>query len=411
MKNFLKIFFLCLLLLFAEVPAYAQQNIHVFFVGSAIEFAHSVPANTFSGAAGEVYIFSPSPSQSVTFYISNTAASSYSLTYQIFATGNPVVSDYSSNKLYWSALPTWSVIGGFSTSAAVTVTVPSKGTLSISTPQTTGAQIALVLNNSTGTSAQLENMTIVLASQGAIPVSAIQGTAPSGTTPVGNPVYVGGLDKSFNQVQPIPITHAVSGNDFGLDLGNPAGPSQTFAQVRSFGLSGNAALPAYSYAENNQASVFIAQVGGAIAPTQNAQQPNSLFTTTGGVVFTASGTFSSSTFSSLTIGSPGVHSGCVAFVNVSTFTGTGVTANFYIQDSTDNANWNDRISFLQVTPGTNLKQIAAVTGGSINPSALASETLTAGTVVNGNLAPFLRVGLVLAGTTPSITYTMTVTCQ
>lgn len=360
-------------------------------------------------AFNQTYVMTPiTPSAGVCIFVTNdNPTSSHSFSVSMFQTGNPSLVSYHGFTQFWNPVQIFNSPSS----------VAANATVSFYANTTAAASIAVIFSGASSAAGSPDTAEIFLVQSdagtcgSASQAIAVQGTAPNGTAPSGNPVYVAGLDKSHTQVRAIPITNAVSGNDYGLDLGNPGGPSSQFTSVRSFGVNGDAALPAYAYGEQNQATASIFQIGAGPAPTSNAQQPASLFTTTGGVIYSVTGTFTTNTISNLTLGSPGVHEGCEFILLITSSSGTSPTLNVFIQDSVDNATWNDRIAFLQATQSANRTQIAALSPGSINPVVPATNALTAGTVVNGNLGPFLRASYVLGGTSPSFTLTIKATCE
>jgi hypothetical protein len=398
-------FLVALAIVFANPGAAAAANPDRVISGASyyVTLASGVAWNQLSAN----YIFTPeSPNVGLCLFIENqNPTSAHTLTVTAFQTGNVSLSSYANSTALWA---TDSVQGA-------PTSIPHGSVASAYVATTGAANVAIVISG-TSTQSGTPDTANVFAVQTTSPacgpagITAVQGAGTNGGPLVGNPVLVGGLDKAnnpANYLQAFPLTGAIP--DYGVDLGGSGGISSTFAGVRTFGSSNNQALPAYAYGEENQASTFANAVGAVLAPTQNAQSPASLFTTNGGVVFKVTQTVTVSTIQPVTSGSPGVHDGCVALLNVTSVSGTSPSLKVYLQDSADNATWNDRIAFTTVTAVGS--QIAAIAPGSINPVAPATNSLASGTVLNGNLAPFLRLSYVVAGTSPSFSLNVTVTCQ
>ncbi len=77
----------------------------------------------------------------------------------------------------------------------------------------------------------------------------------------------------------------------------------------------------------------------------------------------------------------------------------GDTLNIYIQESIDNSNWNDIISFVQLNGESAAQKILAKINCQVAPEtelgAMADGSLAAGSVLQGPVGPYLRAKWVL----------------
>lgn len=176
----------------------------------------------------------------------------------------------------------------------------------------------------------------------------------------------------------------------------PANPNRPAAQINS---SNNtfAQTPANTLAENDQGGIF---------------------TMSSGFNYQATLTVSQTTVIPLwNITQHGVFQSCTVFERVTGATGTTPTLNTYLQDSPDTLGWNDHISMPQATtagawegtaPVFTGASLAAITSGAVVTT---NRALTAGSVVPGPMAAYGQIVFVPAGTTPSFTINLGVTCK
>lgn len=92
-------------------------------------------------------------------------------------------------------------------------------------------------------------------------------------------------------------------------------------------------------------------------------------------------------------------------LDVTVVSGTTPTLNVYIQSLLpDGTNWDDVVSFTQVTAAS--RRVARLSGLANVEAAANDAALTAGTVRSGPFGPLVRVKWVIAGTTPSFTFSV-----
>lgn len=410
MRNFLaflyRLFILAIVAALICPRSFAQQDQIVSGGGYYLTLAQNVAWNQLS----QNYIFTPlTPDDGVCLYIqNNNPTSAHSFTLQIKQTGDSSLTKFQGNSAKWTAATVYNTPASVSAGAVVSlfasiqaaarVTVAISGTSSASgSPDTAnifGVQTATGVCGAAG---------------GAI---AVQGPTAPGQVPTSNPVYVGGqvIDQA-NELGPIPLVAQGGISDPGLNLGQHVGTTLAAGAVRMFGQNANEVIATAPYAFNSIANTWDEPAALASPSTAGTTPQGSLFTTDGGVQFQILPTINTSTVQNLTSHSPGMHPGCTFLLTATGVTGTNPTLDVYIQDSNDNSTWNDRIHFQQMTATTNLTQIAAIASGQIAVSVPVTASIAAGTIVGGNLAPFLRAQFVVGGTNPSFPISLTVNCQ
>lgn len=97
--------------------------------------------------------------------------------------------------------------------------------------------------------------------------------------------------------------------------------------------------------------------------------------------------------------------GAVILLDVTAQSGTSPTLNVYIQQELPDATFDDLGAFTQTGAATG-KKVIRVVGGSNEHHAAADATLAAGTVRNGPIGGKWRVKWVIAGATPSYTFSV-----
>ena len=115
---------------------------------------------------------------------------------------------------------------------------------------------------------------------------------------------------------------------------------------------------------------------------------------------------------SLYFADPSSLSGCTITAHILNNSGTTPTLNLYVDGEDLNlALVNDKMSFLQATTLTSNQQGSISLYGNSNPVAMASGSLTAGTVANGGLADELVLAWVVGGTLPNYTLNVVGHCN
>lgn len=93
-------------------------------------------------------------------------------------------------------------------------------------------------------------------------------------------------------------------------------------------------------------------------------------------------------------------------LDVTAQSGTTPTLNVYIQSLLpDGVNWDDVVAFTQIAAATG-RRVARLSGLANTEAAANDAALAAGSMRSGPFGPVLRVKWVIAGTTPSYTFSV-----
>jgi hypothetical protein len=432
-----------LILFFLYVLSAKAQTFSNVLVPYSGNFARIVTNQKFSfyksGAGGNnvAYILAIQPGNALNLYVtakSSTFSSTDTLNINFFTTGNPSVSACSNGGSYvdgWTAANIQTFINGASVGSGFV----SHFTFAVSTTgyATSGilnaAQVCIqVVNNSTGGANDTLDMyaSFTPNATGTAGITQVVGNVAAGTQEVhpfspvlGGCIVANGTDTVGGPLGVQPLICSGSGNQAysGLLLGR--GQSWGFGQTIGF----------VGYIENDAAVG-----GGALVTTEclphtsgcsargasgGFAAASSAFNTTGGIYDSFTGTVAgtnSHVFGNNTNqGGTGIANACTLEVNVTgAITGTAPVANIWLQDQdAGGGHVADRIAFLQISPGTNLRQISTIVTGSagVVPYAPTSNALAAGTIINGPIRPPISVSWTTGGTNPSFaTVIFTLSC-
>ena len=170
------------------------QDTRLQFAGNSIQVFNGLGCSAFSSSTPKVYIFATKPNQTIVFYLGISSNTLVSGNYQVMVTANLTAQDFTNNQSQWAALPTYSVQGGYSnTGSVIAISSIAAGTIvTISTPQVSAGQVALLLKNFTGACNVGLNASLV--DNGTLQTQTVQGITPnSGNIQFVNPVPVSGL--------------------------------------------------------------------------------------------------------------------------------------------------------------------------------------------------------------------------
>lgn len=361
------------------------------------------------------YIFTPiTPNAGVCVFVENlNPTNPHTVTLAAFQTGNPSNRQFSGNTGEWvqvsvlnpfASVPAHTVNASFfSATGAANVTITVSGAVAAGGGSPDTANIFATQSNN-GTCGATGGATLV------------QGSQSPGTALITNPVISAGVLNSPTDVEPFPLTGTTS--DWGLEEGFSAGIGSTISNYRLFGLNGTS-----SAAMGVEMFPYFAGSGGAEplggnpTPTGSGFSgtvPNSAFVQNAGQSFTLTQTVTNNSTGSIasTANPQGVHRGCQFILKVNgSITGTSPTLDVFIQDSIDGSVWDDRVHFAQLISTSTGSFVAAINVGSFVPRATTDATLAAGTIADGQLAPFLRAKFVVSGTSPSFPIQVLAACQ
>ena len=430
MKRFLKI---ATGLLFLTPIAAAQNPDLALNPGSSYVDDNRLRGIDWGTQFNRTYVLVPnSPNASICAYVvNNNPTSAHSFTLTVFQSADSRVADFTNNQGRYNSVP----LIGMPASVAAGVMVSGF------TQSTAAAKVALKFTGaiSQAGSPDTADVFFVQTTTGTCGSSSlaitIQGTTAPGLAATGNPVLIGGIDQSGNAQFETVCTSV--GCSLTANLGRqpvggatqsysttanvlttatfiwPAGVNQGAIAVTPLMGLGDAAtsaqFPVGSVPSNNRNTGACTQASGQGCP--------GLFAADSGYVARAGPTTITSTGQSLSLWSTaGGYNSSVQTCHVSLLiinnSGTTPTLDAYVQDSPDNANWDDRIHFAQATTGTS-RQVAGLAGVSANETVHAptSTTIAASTIVNGPIDQFGRVTFVLTGTTPNYTVTAWSNCK
>lgn len=380
-------------LAFLAAGAAAQSDLRLNATSQYVSAARNTPWASLSRA----YFFTPLSANIgiCVFLVNNNPTSSHNFTLAVAQTGDPQVQGYSGFIGRWISVPNTPVITSVAAQASISTFVQTSA----------AANVAVVIGGTGAGSGSPDTADVYI----------VQTDAP------GCGSATGGVNLSYGQVKygpkagsayPVPID-LVSG-DAGLSIGTF---QLTHSELAMNCCSSMEAATSGGYAALLEAPAIF-QGGNLYVESSGLYSPvGTLQVSTGGMYAGPTGTVGS-TGTPLTIfnisGGQGVYGlpgNCEFQLNVTSITGTAPTFDLWIQTSSDTTNWTDVIHFLQVTPGVNQNQVAAIQSAAIAPVAMQSATLAAGSIVNGQLGPYLRAWGLGGGGTPAITYTIRANCR
>jgi hypothetical protein len=417
--------FLSLLSFLFVSPAMAQLSVQgkeqgVSYSGSTAVLVVSTPVNPnllVTTGTNTFILGVTNPNAVARVYVTNDTANACSnLTLSIASAADSSLNSFNSSPQSWQTVQVLNASGTLV--ASTPLTVPATGTVAVTSAPILGNRVAIFVVLSSGCATTSVDIRVIFGTT-ASGGNQVQGLVPSGQAASGtNPFLVAGEDSSLN-VQPLHTQSPGSseGGVNGLALGlNTNGIEQSLnKEVSPNGNFGGLGTINYGVSTQSSSSAIPMQEMLGAHCGSNSADCGGIATEDAGFSFTNTQTFTSTQVTSLwgtSVGAAdhGLFTSCEVFVLVTAVSGTTPTMNVYFQDSPDNANFNDRISFTQfTTTGKFYAGIVATKG--VTPAAIQTRALTGGTEVDGPIGPYGQLVWVIGGTSPSFTVTYSASCR